>query len=146
MNTESNPEPSPLYSDPTFKQWISQIHQIGMEYSIIILIRWAHSNSIFNEGWGQANKNWIFSGHKDWVGPFWLNIQCSSRQVKLIRIEPSVVALIRWAQSTLNIQYSSRWVRLIGTEYSIIRLISWALSALNIQCSCRQFRLIRIEY
>jgi hypothetical protein len=35
----------------------------------------------------------------DWVGPFRLNIQCRSGQVRLIRIEYSVVILIRWAHS-----------------------------------------------
>jgi hypothetical protein len=49
-----------------FKKQISQIHQIGMEYSIIKLIRWAHSA---------------------------INIQCSCRQVRLIRIEYSMVGL-----------------------------------------------------
>jgi hypothetical protein len=33
------------------------------------------------------------------VGPFQLNIQCRSRQVRLIGIEYSVVVLIRWAHS-----------------------------------------------
>ena len=74
---ESNPDPVLLYSDPIFKQQISQIHQIGMEYSIIGLIRWAHSA---------------------------FNIQCSCGQVKLIGIEYSVV---KWAHSALNIQCRS---------------------------------------
>jgi len=32
--TESNPEPFPFYSDPIFKQWISRIRRIRMEYSM----------------------------------------------------------------------------------------------------------------
>jgi hypothetical protein len=72
-----------------------------MEYSIIRLIRWAHSA---------------------------LNIQCSGRQVRLIRIDYSVVVWIRWAHSALNIQYSSGQVRLIGIEYSVVIFIRWAHS------------------
>jgi hypothetical protein len=65
---ESNPDPFPSYSDPIFKQAISRMHWIGMEYSIIGLIRWAHAA---------------------------LNIQCSCRQVRLIGIEYSVIGLNR---------------------------------------------------
>jgi hypothetical protein len=70
--TESNLDPFPSYSNPIFKQEISQIHQIRMEYSIIGLIRWAHSTP---------------------------NIQSSSGQIRLIRIEYLVVGLIKWAHS-----------------------------------------------
>jgi len=62
---------------------------IGIEYSIIRLINWAHSA---------------------------LDIQCSCRQVRLIGIEYSVVGLIRWAHSTLNIQSCCRQVSPIGME------------------------------
>jgi len=99
--TESNPSPSPSYSDPIFKQQISWICRIGMEYSIIGLIRWAHSA---------------------------LNIQCRSGQVRLIGIEYSVIILIRWAHSALNIQCSSGHVRLIRIEYLMVGLIKWAHS------------------
>jgi hypothetical protein len=50
------------------------------------------------------------------------NIQCSCGQVRLIRIEYSVIGLNRWAHSTLNIQCRCRLVRLIGIEYSVIGL------------------------
>jgi len=99
--TESNPDPFHSYSDPIFKQEISQIRWIGMEYSIIGLIRWAHSA---------------------------LNIQCRSGQVRLIGIEYSVIILIRWAHSALNIQCSSGHVRLIRIEYLMVGLIKWAHS------------------
>ena len=33
------------------------------------------------------------------VGPFQLNIQCTSEQVRLIGIDYSIVILIRWAHS-----------------------------------------------
>jgi hypothetical protein len=62
------------------------------------------------------------------VGPFQLNNQYNSRQVRLIGVEYSVVGLIRWAHSALNIWYSSRQVRLIGIEYSVVGLIRWAHS------------------
>jgi hypothetical protein len=39
------------------------------------------------------------SGRMDRVGPFRLNIQCRSGQVRLIGIEYSIVTLIRWAHS-----------------------------------------------
>jgi hypothetical protein len=117
-----------------------EVRLIGIEYSVAIWIRWAHSDSIFN-----ADRNWIFSSHTDRVGRLWLNIQCRSGQVRLIRIEYAVVMPIGWAHSTLNIQWSSRQVRLIGMDYWIVILIRWAFQ-LNIQWRSRQIRLIGIEY
>ena len=73
--------------------------------------------------------NGIFNYHTDQVGPFQLNIQCRSRQVRLIRIEYSVAILIWWAHSALDIQCSSRHVRLIGIDYLVIILIGWAHSS-----------------
>ena len=69
---ESNPEPFLFYSNPIFKQWVSRIRQIRLEYSIIVLIRLAHCA---------------------------LNIQCRFGQVRLIGIEYSVDILIRWSHS-----------------------------------------------
>jgi hypothetical protein len=50
------------------------------------------------------------------VGPFRLNIQCRSRQVRLIGIEYSVAELLRRAHSALNIKFNCGQVRLIGME------------------------------
>ena len=57
---------------PNIQCRCGQVRLIGIEYSVVVLIRWAHSA---------------------------LNIQCRSGQVKLIGIEYSVAVLIRWAHS-----------------------------------------------
>jgi hypothetical protein len=77
--------------------------------------------------------NGIFNYHTDQVGPFQLNIQCRSGQVRLIGIEYSVVIWIGWAHSDsifnagldrlawseLNIQWSYWSGGPIPTQYSM---------------------------